>query len=738
MSNVLVFRPKAQISAKQQLKEFILFAKTLTGYDKPNEPLNWNGFDWSFWIKGVNFGKLGESIRSKAFDPDKGVLDSSIIEFAKAYVLYQQSLAPTDDVKETVALQLLEASLMHANAEADVTEALASDFDRAASMCREKFSEGRAYRIGGALEKLAEFLAEKCLTKSGISWTNSIPRPNDARGHRKNKENAAKKMPSTEVLDALGEIWSNNPESSRDIFVTSNCVILLSQPSRVGELNLLANRCLPPEYENQKAISSEVVGDSVESKRPLTINWFGEKGFGHSPKLVPTALAEHCIEAIRRIRSITEGPRKLAKFLEENPDSFPPHDRSPRCDQDAPLNADQALGALCLSFNGKTSRGRLREWLAQQKRYFENKQGMALPNAIVNEALAGMYEGKAAPGKEDRHTLTLRKLNVLVRARYLPPHFPYVDKNETIKYRDALNCYFVGQLGEQEGHGHGHLKPYMIRSIDNNTLNQSLTMNAGSEGSKRSEGLNIFRRWGYNGDQYKLTTHQFRHYLNTLAARGNVGETELARWSGRLDLSQNKVYNHRSDEELVGEAKSMGLGEQKSNLIAVVSSNEPILASDLVGMLDQDRVAHRTLIGVCIHDFAMEPCQKDRDCLGCSEHVCIKGDEERLKRIRVLRDGLKKSLAEAQQGVEEGYFGADKWVIDRLDRLKRANELIALLEDPSLEDGAVIRCTDNGYLPAKKALEANGKLPDTANSKLGSDRNRVEVVQDELRALMEF
>lgn len=736
MSDVIIFRPKAQVEAERQLREFIALSQKITGFDRPGEPLNWGDFNWSYWLKGVNFAKLGENVRSKAFKEETGVLDASILDFAKAYVLYQQSLNRTADVKETVAIQLLEASLLHANGNADVTLAVPRDFDRAAELCLNHFSSpARAYRIGGALEKLASFLSDNKLTKGVVDWVNVIPRPNDARGHRKNKELATRKMPTREVLDAIGEIWSNNPESPMDTFVTSNCVILLSQPGRAGELNLLPNKCLPPEVENVAGGASGVTGAKVEAGGPLFIKWFGEKGFGHTQKLVPKALAPYCVEAIKRIRKITEGPRKLAKFIEEHPEDFPDHDLCPKVSQDSILTPEQVIDALCLN-PGRSARQALKAWLKRNLNYFEGRRGVSEARAVVDEALAGMYEGRSDAGKRDHLTLTLRKLNVVVRARYLPPHFPFVDEKETIKYQDVLNCYFVGQLGEQDGMGHGLLKPYMIRAIDNNTLNNSLTVFSGEHGSKKSDAQNIFRRWGYIGDQYKLTTHQFRHYLNTLAARGSVGETELARWSGRLDISQNKVYNHRTDEELTSEAKSIGLGEQSSNLITVVNSKDPILASDLGDLVGSDRVAHRTLMGVCIHDFAMEPCQRDRDCLTCKEHVCVKGDRERLRRIKLLRDGLKESLKEAQRGVENGYFGADKWVTDRLDRLKRANELIALLEDPGVEDGAVITCTDNGYLPVKKALEANGKLPREQTVGLGVDRNRADAIQDELRALM--
>lgn len=48
---------------------------------------------------------------------------------------------------------------------------------------------------------------------------------------------------------------------------------------------------------------------------------------------------------------------------------------------------------------------------------------------------------------------------------------------------------------------------------------------------------------------------------------------------------------------------------------------------------------HTTEFGLCTHSYIDEPCLKYRNCLNCTEHVCIKGDKEKTKR---LQDRLKK------------------------------------------------------------------------------------------------
>lgn len=49
-----------------------------------------------------------------------------------------------------------------------------------------------------------------------------------------------------------------------------------------------------------------------------------------------------------------------------------------------------------------------------------------------------------------------------------------------------------------------------------------------------------------------LTSHMLRHYLNTLVRHsGMLTEDEIAVWSGRIRVSQNRVYNHESDRDVI-------------------------------------------------------------------------------------------------------------------------------------------------------------------------------------------
>jgi hypothetical protein len=162
--------------------------------------------------------------------------------------------------------------------------------------------------------------------------------------------------------------------------------------------------------------------------------------------------------------------------------------------------------------------------------------------------------------------------------------------------------------------------------------------------------------------------------------------------------------------------------------------NEPILLKDLG--VDEDRVAHYTEFGACVHDFASEPCPKFRDCLICKKHKCIKGDAEKERRIRLYRDGLAETLDRATRGVDQEFYGADRWLAYSMDRLERVSALIGIMDDPGVSDGAVIVCSDNGYSALEKGLAAQGKLAASDATKVESDKPKAKAELEKLRKLM--
>ena len=128
-------------------------------------------------------------------------------------------------------------------------------------------------------------------------------------------------------------------------------------------------------------------------------------------------------------------------------------------------------------------------------------------------------------------------LNTSKKTLQLPGDFPWFDKARSIRFSEALFCFQANQL-----HIGLSASPVMIRRPTANTLNDDLRSRESSPGYFNPS---IFDRHEFNStrtEPLKVSSHQFRHLLNTMAQRGGLTQAEIARWSGRADMSQNRVY----------------------------------------------------------------------------------------------------------------------------------------------------------------------------------------------------
>ncbi len=123
---------------------------------------------------------------------------------------------------------------------------------------------------------------------------------------------------------------------------------------------------------------------------------------------------------------------------------------------------------------------------------------------------------------------------------------------------------------------------------------------------------------------------------------------------------------------------------------------------------------------MCITSYLSEPCTKYRDCINCNEHVCIKGDDGKCERIRQRLEREKKLLKQDKKAVDDGVQGAEQWYQRRKLTTDRCAQLLAMMEDPNIQDGALIKLANvEDVTQLDRALEANGKkrLPEIINYK---------------------
>lgn len=194
------------------------------------------------------------------------------------------------------------------------------------------------------------------------------------------------------------------------------------------------------------------------------------------------------------------------------------------------------------------------------------------------------------------------------------------------------------------------------------------------------------------GAPLAIRTHQFRHYLNTLAQSGGMSELDIAKWSGRLDVRQNSAYNHVSDRDVLARINALKSENPDASRELATQVRVNHLPRSKFAELEI-QTAHTTDFGFCVHDYAMSPCQLHMDCVNCNEQVCVKGDALGEANVRSRHEETAALLKEARDADDEGFYGASRWVRHQKLTLERLAQLIAILEDPRIEMGAVIRLT---------------------------------------------
>jgi len=704
---VVHFSPQRKRSAEHNLREFIRICRdesSVLGAD-----LCWDSFRWQ---RVCQFTKLGTP---RQLNEEKGracQLDPAIVDLAKAYVRYEAGIKGfrvSQASRSVSAFRILEAVLLKLHGNANPAGIDMVVLDQSAQMIRDYYEQDTGYRTGQTLMVVAKFLSEKKLIPTDLSsWKSPLSAAANLQKQigKEAEIERLKKMPDPRALDALAEIFAHDfnprdPAHHKDIYTTSVSAMLLAAPSRGQEVH-----DLPEDLEVEEPDQTGAM--------QYGFRYFAGKGYGADIKWIPEVMVPTAKLAVQRLREMTADARNLALYIEQqledrkrdpnSPLHFYRHANCPDVADDEPLTVEQVSQALGLTND---------------------------PDAVKKQGLStrsGVY--------------TLDSLWPMILAKQ-PAGFPWLNKEKGIKYSEALFCMFAKQL-----HSGLATSPIILWAPTLPIYNADVT----TVKDQRS----IFRRYGYldeHGEPLRITSHQFRHYLNTLGNQGNMTSEEIAKWSGRADIKQNSVYNHETEFERVDKAKKALRRGDGSFAVIGSARSEPLpdngsttgqgvvhwnvaLKPKPVSCSDLDLMPrganHVTLWGTCEHDFLFSPCEKFGDCLNCNEHHCIKSagtdDQERLSRIKEVLSEVEKEYEGAQAACDAGYPGAQQWQKSQSLYRDRIRQLVRILEDDSVPDGAVVRLTGGNNQThlhrvlrstAQQALENNTAPAHVINEMLG-------------------
>lgn len=731
MNNIIDFNPLSKIKASEQLDAFIAWAKTTLPKGVKNHRVHagvqWDMNSWhNSGIPSCGFTAHGSPRNSKS--SDKIYMQPPFMDFAKAVIVHQRIFKGRKSAKDILSgLRILEVALVEITGTRDVTKVSASICHRACEHLKAEYPTGNsAYNRSKYLENIVTLMREKGLLSAPFRWTSPLPYTN-AGTLKEQQTNRDKKLPSRESILALGEIFNNDLSSPLDIITVSACALLLSQPSRIGELADVELKCIKPKK-------------MANGGNRMFLRWYAEKGFGATTKPVLKGMEPSVERIIKILTPITDDARTYAAWLEDNPDTFPPHDRVPLKGPDDPLSYDEACAAL------KTKPGKYElarnafkvKWLdSLSKRIGLSPQAQSVLNEI-KQGLASTRKGTYDHDNrlryfyDDKAIITLRKLNILVREKYLSKDFPYTtpaeDGKTRVKYRNALFTVRTGSLPDETKNSIAMQRDFGVEISANITR---MTAQLGGASNSQS----IFQRHGY-GD-LKVNTHAFRHELNTEMNRAGLSQLLIDAFSGRT--TRGSVYNHVTTKEktqAVSEYHPKTSQRNASKFLEKLKTNAPLKLSDLIDLeeSDQDRVIHKTHLGVCIHLFESEPCPKMGACLTCGHLGCIKGDDVKLRNLKEERAYLKQRYEKAKAAEIQGTFGASEWLKKAGLDLLKCDALIKLLESPDTKNGDIVWNADNGWNLSRNASAMSGLID---SNKIDTPRQTMLPSLDELSAILD-
>jgi len=465
-----------------------------------------------------------------------------------------------------------------------------------------------------------------------------MKRPQDV-GSRISKEalEARKeKLPSAATLRALAGIFHQTVEP-QDVMTSSMTAVMLCAPERINEVLRLRRNCL-------------VEGDG-EFRGKLGLRWPGSKGFENTTKWLPSDMADVAREAINNLIRVSAPAHEIAAWYTSNPTTLYVHEDA------AHLRGQRVLSlsdvALML-WGNKGSKISANIWANGHK--------------LAKQPMAGRRIGYLFADVE-RAVLSM-----------LPATFPFVRGAPELRCMDA-----IAVMRTNEMHRLKACYQCMFSYVDNGVITNRFGARVGRD--------SIFESFGYtedDGTRIELTSHSLRHYLNTLAQMGGMSSTEIAIFSGRKDIKQNRHYDHMSSVDVQAPISAALKTGFTSELVPVNASGRNLMMRRQFRGLGLT-AAHTTEYGWCRHNFASEPCQMHRDCINCQEQECVKGESHKEANLRQLKTETEYLLKHAKAALSDEEYGADTWVKHQTSTLERVNLMLSIFENPEVPVGSCIR-----------------------------------------------
>jgi hypothetical protein len=515
-----------------------------------------------------------------------------------------------------------------------------SDLEAAETLMHHHWAPSTTYKGATRMAKLVSFLASHGICPP-LDYRPYTPRQRDfSRNTLAGQEARRAKLPSARALEGLADLYHSGLTEPPDRLRIAAVALLVVTGMRVGELLTLPLDC--------------EVEDCQDGQTRYGLRYHREKS-GYGPertaiRWLSPIQAQLARTVLAEIRELTTSARERARILEAHPDRVPILDYT----ADDWLTTQQAKLLLGLH---NADHGNVPTLLQKMPRRTEGKQFLFRVGDLEQQLLQWRAE----------RLWTLR-----------------IGPDRVQALSETLLLAHRGFFSSQKG-----TCPLLVESLTIRHLSDFLSGRRGVD--------SIFERMTIcedDGQPCRLSTHQFRHWLNDLADKGGMPIEMLSRWMGRSEARDTLDYRHATVDERLTWLKA---GIRHGSVTGFMADVYQGLASDeREHFLDgQIQAVHVTPLGFCVHDFAVEPCPYHLNCLrGCQHYLRTKGDAQEHANLIRVQDITVRALEQARQQMNnDNPMLATAWIQHHEDTLRGVAAALAVDGDEQITDGAQVSPT---------------------------------------------
>lgn len=519
----------------------------------------------------------------------------------------------------------------------------------------------KSKRVGAlTIRRFVRELEERGAAYDVRDWSHPALEKKSRSTSRIRAERDRKGLTDAEV-SCLAEAY-RRAELPLDRFTMAVIALLMCTPSRKEEVFILPHNAEIVDAPNIDIDEADIPFNERRGYKS-GLRWWPVKGGPPQVKFVPREMMPVAISALQTIRAFSEGPRELAQWMEENPGRIR-----------IPHKLDHILQS------DRITRAELDIMIPHAKSWLSRRSIGAVETVNHGSVRTALYSW----------TEVQRAM-----LESLPRGWPLVSRISKVSYSEALCSIFFNQFNDRH-----NTQNWMVELISRQHLEMCLTGRPSrtlGDRSVRAAVPSIFERLGIrlpDGKIPAITSHQIRHYLNTVAQRARVPESHIAYWSGRKNVMQNEVYDHSDMLFEVEQIKAAG-SEPIDVKVPIVDDSD----KDNLSYLSCDRKMriHSTPYGYCTRSLLQEPCDRAGACSTCTRLVCLGGSSRSADLL--ARDAARDSasLSNLEERLKSGQTVSLKTVESIRQRAARSRILAEAIMDP-INFGALIKNTEVGPL----------------------------------------